>query len=228
MFTRLNRRLLVIGVGALMIPKEVIAQTPATNSSDPWIFGTGFDLLPTGTVGEVEVIASGTIVGNSIPIVVKNNSTNSVGILDVVASARDASGTLIGVAEVSSLAPYNIESGAIQVGLVYFGEAIPVDAIVEFKVEVDTPSDYFRNLLIVEAESTDSGLIGSVMNPYRSPTSGPISINGVGLDGTGTVVGYFSGYGATDDLDPEGTTLFNIDYYGGFAEHFLVGARGYE
>lgn len=215
------------------IRTPITDEVPIEQSSASFLFGEIDSLVPAGNPGKVEVVSVGAPVRSSLPIVIRNNSDTDVLLEDVLVTGRDASGGLVTVSEVSSVAPYYLPSGGIAVGDAYFGTTdIPSGLTFEFEIETsETNSDftYRQDLQIQEATNNGSELVGIAANSTEEDLTGPFRVTGVCFDSTGQVNGYFATYATKDALSPGETTPFSATFYGtGPCDAFAVGITGYK
>jgi hypothetical protein len=199
--------------------------------TNPYVFGNGFDLIPQGSTDEVEIVTQGPVVDSSVPVVIRNNTDDVIGLREVLGVARDQSGSLIGTVEVSSEAPYKLEPGGIAIADVYWSvDSIPPDANLDLEIEYETWGEdaYYQDLQIVEVTQTETGLIGIAENTSDHPVSGPFSVVGVCLDADGAIQGHYTGFADKYALEPGETTTFSATVYGtGPCDHYLVSAKGF-
>lgn len=210
-------------------PGDVSVEQPSTS----FLFGDIASIVPAGNPGEIEVVTVGAPVRSSLPIVIRNNSDTDVLLEDVLVTGRDASGGLVTVSEVSSVAPHYLPSGGIAVGSAYFGTTdIPSGLTFEFEIETsETNSDfiYRQDLQIQEVTNSGSELVGIAANSTEEELTGPFRVTGVCFDSLGQVTGYFATYATQDALSPGETTPFSATFYGaGPCDAFAVGVTGYK
>lgn len=219
---------------------EVASLSPATPPGDGTgsatptaLFGDVDSLIPAGEPGIVDVVVVGAPVRSSLPLIVRNNTGQDILLEGVLVTARDDSGNLVTVSEVSSLSPYYLPAGGVAVGDAYFGTTdIPAGLTYEFEPQtqdVNTEMIFRQDLVIQEVSSTGSELIGIAINQTEEALTGPFRVVGVCLDASGAIQGYYSTYAAKDALAPGETTTFNATFYGtGPCETFAVGVTGYK
>lgn len=196
-----------------------------------YVFGTGFNLIPQGSTDEVEIVAQGPIVDSTVPVVIRNNTDDVIGLQEVLGVARDRSGSLIGTVESSLSSPYKVEPSGIAIVSVYWGvDPLPSDAELDLEVEYETWEEdaYYQDIQIMEATQTETGVIGIAENTSGRPAGGPFIVVGVCLNSNGAIQGYYSGSAHKNALEPDETTTYSTTFYGtGPCDHYLVSTNGF-
>lgn len=226
---------LVTGV-ALLTPKANVAHTqegtPEATGSDPYVFGNAFDLLPRAD-DEVAVVSSGQPIDMgliAVPVVIHNGTDEAVGINNVQAVVRDASGTMVAVGEIESAAPYRVEAGAYALAKVEFDSdvEIPSDATYEFTVETEeSDDDTYLNINVTEAVVTGDKVLGLVANNEAMDVIEPIMALAMTFDDAGNLVGCGYEFLTASEVPVGGSAPFEIDMYGDVTDLYLVAARGW-
>lgn len=213
------------------LPKLAFAQTPSgtPDAAQQTIGGNAHDLVPQGTTNDVEIVSIGGIDGESVQVVIRNNSDKAVGVEEVVGVVRDAAGNLVLTTESSTTAPYLVEAGGIAIGHVYFGSGNNLDpnATFELEVEYEEPRDSRQDLVVTEVAPSPDGIIGIATNQSQITVTGPITVLVVYLDDTGTPTGYAATFAEKDTVAPNKTTPFNATANGTVTENFLIGVVGW-
>lgn len=208
----------------------------ATIPAEPGIttlFGDGLGLLPPGEAGTVAVIAVGKPVREALPVAVRNNTGEPVLLNEVIAVARDETGTLIATSMVGTLVPYRIEPGQVAVGDIAFTPGTVLDGLsFEFEVQLDSPDNQFLNrvdLTISEATKTNTGITGLAVNNSDEKLMGPFSVAGLCLSTTGEIRGYYAAFATKMELAPGEETPFTASGYPGPAcDAYVIGVTGYK
>ena len=220
------------------------APAPADARANPLLNGNQSPPLPAGPSGKVAVIASGSLTtmipkeassSFDLPVVVRNNTTKARVGIQVSATARDSSGTLIGVGD-SQLGtePLRVPPGQIAIGHVFFQNKPPADASVTFKVSTSSSTGKV-SVMVVESNVTPvpggfADMIGQVKNQTsKSITSSPLV---VGLcfsqAGQPTAVAATSAH-VDGALAPGAMAAFSSQIFGSNSDCpiWLVGALGF-
>lgn len=204
---------------------------PAAPDASPYAVAFG-DIsvasLPAGDPGVVAVVAATASLDDSrsLPVVVRNNTANPIGQIEVTGIARDSAGTLVGSGSSQGFEPVLVEPGEIAWGYVYFGDIIGEGLTFELSTNGEEPG-YFMPVEITELNAIGDQIIGALANTSDSEVSGPIGIGGACFAIDGTLVGTFSPYAEQDDLAPGGFGSFSTDLYGDPCPIGLAGASGY-
>lgn len=160
------------GVSAFAQDTSSPVASPPTAGVQTTLGGNAFPLLAPGTTEDVEVVAHGEYDGNIIPVLIRNNSGDTVYNIEAKVEVRDASGSLIGVGESSSshaLKPGILNPGEYAIGWVFLDADVPADAEMTFKAlfetEPDFMSDFSINLHFGEINWLQDKIVGEVVNP---------------------------------------------------------------
>jgi hypothetical protein len=209
--------------------------TPAAQGGSPYLAGDALPLLPTGRPGNVDVIVVGAPMGWHVPIVLRNNSNETVVLINVRGTAIDSAGTLIGTGEPGAfMSPTHLAPGQVAIAAVYFNSAdyLPLDAVLTFEPETEpaaTASAFRQDLEIIEATREDQDIVGQARNATDEPLVGKVSVLGICFDVTGTITGFALGFADRLDLAPEETAPFTVPLEStGPCDAFLLGANGYK
>jgi Mg-chelatase subunit ChlD len=205
-----------------------------------YVGGNAFSLLGPGEAGEVSVIATGSfeaMVGDSIPFVVRNNTTEDVANVKVTGTIRDADGRVIGAANGLLMTPTYVTTGGVSFGQAYFGDIdMPADATVEFKAEATPVSELrfnnFRDLDVVEASLFENRVTGTLENTHNEAVKGTIAIQTLCFDLEGNVLSLAFGSVDTSRIEAGDSTPFQVTlFYGSSGQGcpaFLVAGYGYK
>ena len=218
---------------ATTTPPATAAPTgvPAAPDASPYAAAFG-DIrvvsLPAGDPGVVAVLAATATLDDSrsLPVIVRNNTANTIGQIEVTGIARDAAGTLVGSGSSQGFEPVLVEPGEIAWGYVYFGDITGDGITFELSTNGNEPG-YFMPVEITELNAIGDQIIGALTNNSDSEVSGPIGVGGVCFAADGTLAGTFSAYAEQDDLAPGGIGSFSTNLYGDPCPVGLAGASGY-
>ena len=202
-------------------------------AASPFLFGPGNDVLPVGPAGEVSIVVVGSYDG-TLPVVLMNSTSESIGDIEISTTVRDATGALIGAGGSLGINPYEVAPGGYAIGYVYFdGVDFPAGAVFEFDVDYETIS-LMRYRGIYDAEVNEASflgdrLVGEIVNPHEFELSGPISVNVMCFDADGQIIGFDTGYSEVDTLPAGDSTVFQVDFWNvDDCSLFVVAASGYD
>jgi len=206
---------------------------PAGPDASPYVEAIG-DVstleLPVGDPGEVSVVAVSPSLdrSGSLPVVVRNNTPQPVGPIDVAGTARDSSGALVASGSSQGFKPVVVAPGEVAYGYVYFGDEVPPGASFDLTVSSDAVTDYFMPVLITELSATGDQLIGILMNDASTTVSGPIGVDAICFDAnTSAILSTQGSYAEQDELAAGATGSFSIDLFGDQCPRGLISASGY-
>jgi hypothetical protein len=193
--------------------------------------GNGVGLLPAGHQGQIEVVATGTYDGNTLPVIVRNNSDKAISSIKVTATVKNAAGNLIAAGGDQGLRPGTLAPGDYALGYLYFdGAELPTDATFEFDVASTLASDDRFNaiydLTIIEANYLDGRIVGFLQNDTDKTVQG-VGITVLCMDPQGAITGEQTGYLDKDEVVPRAKSAFQVDFYDLTCETFVVAASGY-
>jgi hypothetical protein len=205
---------------------------PAALDASPYVVAFG-DLsavvMPDGDPGEVSIVASASTLdrSGSVTLVVRNNTDDAVGNIDIAGTARDEAGTLVGSGSSQGFQPKIVAPGEIAFGYVYFDTALAGSAFT-FEFSVDAQEVYyFSPVTITEINNTGEQLIGSVVNDTDDEVTGPIAAGAICFGADGGIVATVGSYVEQDNLPAGATGSFAVDFYGDDCPNGLAAASGY-
>ena len=206
---------------------------PAAPDASPYVaaFGDiGVVALPTGDPGALSVIAAASELdrSRSLPIIVRNNTADTIGQIDVTGIARDGAGTLAGSGSSQGLEPARVEPGEIAWGYVFFGDVTGDGLTFELSANGDEPNTYFVPVEITELNAAGDQIVGVLTNNTDGEVSGPISVGGVCFSAEGALLGTTRAFAEQSELAPGGIGSFSINLRGDPCPIGLLGASGYE
>lgn len=175
-------------LATLVVMILVVGQSASAQAPTPGVFGTALELLPPGEPGELSIVVVGPYGEIGVPIIVRNNTEETVYDLEILATIRDANGTLI-AAEESAPRPSVLEPGAIAIDRLPFWTDLPgpppVGSTYAFEAYTTTEAAYLAlagvehpvrtiPLEVNSAERSNSQIIGRAVNTSERPlTTGP-------------------------------------------------------
>lgn len=209
---------------------DVVSAAP---DASPYILGFG-DLsavsLPDGEPG-VSIIASGTVIDErgTVTVVVRNNTSETVGGIEVTGTARDSDGALVASGSSQGFEPVVVEPGEIAFGCMYFDISLAETSGLDFEFDVDADpvTGSFLPVTVTEINNTGDQLVGAVTNDNDGEVSGPIGVSAICFGADGNIVDFVDTYTDQDDLDPGANGSFSIGLYGAECPAGLAGASGY-
>lgn len=203
-------------------------------TASEFIAGTASVDLPAGQAGEVSIVATGPYSGDSLPVVVRNNSSSSVVDVGLTGVARSASGELLASGEDQGLHPEFVRPGEIAFGFVYFGfdVELPTDTEYELTVTSDAVSGDSQafgalDLRMVELELLDDRIVGIAENGHDQTVEGPIDVSVLCFDSAGQITSTQGSFADQDMVEPGGTASFTVDLFGSPCELFIAGSSGW-
>lgn len=211
-----------------------VQATPKQALATHFLAGNKSPELPAGKPGVLTVVAQAAeLDGDSLPIIIRNNTTDTIVRPTAAASIRSAAGDLVATGEDQGFHPNVVQPGEIAIGYVYFeGGNMPAGSTVEFQLG-GTPQDEdefenIRDVLIEEVNFTGDRFIGKVQNPYKEPVKGPIDVQVTCFDDSGRPVTQYSDFAAPDDMPVGGTATFTIQLYDKpSCPTYILGSSGY-
>jgi hypothetical protein len=218
--------------GGSVATEEPAGDEAQGGGASPYLFGPGVELLPAGTSGEVEVVLQGVYDGNILPLIVRNNTDEPIGRVQVTGSARSAAGDLIAAGGDQGFNPSRVEPGSYALGYLYFdGAALPADATFEFNVSYSAPeSGSFSSIdmTVIEATFLGDRIVGTLQNNHDVEMSGPIDVSIICLDAGGAILGHEQGF-TDQDTVPAGESIpFQVSFFGGIdCTYFALASSGY-
>lgn len=208
--------------------------TPVAATS-PYLVGDALPLLPPGAPGVVDVIAVGPPAEWFAPVVLRNNTGQTLLLANVAGAAHDAAGELIATGNPGAfISPSVLPPGQAAIAVVYFNslEDLPPDAVLTFEPETEplaTGRDFRQDLEIVEATREEDAIVGLARNGTDASLAGKVNVVAVCFDQTGAVAGFYADFANALDLGPAETVPFEIPFAEtGPCDAFLVGANGYK
>lgn len=212
---------------------EPDVQAGATLAS-PYLQGTLDTQLPPGEPDEVSVIAVGPP-QSATPVVVRNNTSDVVEV-HLSATARDASGALVGSGEDQGVKPAFVEPGHLGIGYVYLGiDDPPPGTTLETTARGEDVDDDFGALPGSIAEHNlapgqfgQEQVVGVVRNDNDEPIEGPISVLVMCFDEAGSPLSTASGFTDIETIDPGQQGSFSVDLFDeAGCPRYLIGASGF-
>ncbi len=196
--------------------------TVAAAPSNPPSLYLGSPLnVPPGTPGQLGVVMNGQQTDSgTVPVVVRNNTSDALASLDVTGTARSG-GTLVGSGDSQGLVPAIVKPGEWAFGYVYFQSKVPAGSTFEFTVSGSKLSDLFQtpvDLQIPEVNMTQGAigpsLVGIVKNPSSSAVEYPVSVDVLCFQGT-TLLSAQNGFTSGNaPVAAGGTGSFSVDLLG--------------
>jgi len=207
---------------------------PAAPDASPLVkaFGDiGVVSIPDGEPGVLAVVATGAALdeGSSLPVIVRNNTSKTIGSIDVTGLARDAGGNLAGSGSSQGFQPALVAPGEIAFGYVFFGDVTGEGLTFELTATGEEPDSFFSSVpvQITELNVSEEQIIGVVSNTSSDEVGGPISIDGICFSTDGQLLGTIGGYAEQEELPAGATGSFSIRLYSGPCPVGLLAASGY-
>jgi hypothetical protein len=190
--------------------------------------------IPDGDENQLSVVMVGRLGGDSVPIVIRNRTSEALSTLAVSGTARGADGALIGSGASQGFAPELLEPGEWAFGYVYFeGPNLPADAKYDLTATGRQPDEFSSvDLRVAEVNrvSGDHGdqLVGIVENPSNTDeVGGPIDVIVACFNGRGTITSTHSDFAEASSIPPGGTSSFSVDFFDDACPSWALGSSGY-
>lgn len=214
------------------------AAVAASPSTSPMIATVGTVTVPDGESGELSVVLQGLAIDDSgsLPVVVRNRTSDTVFNVEATATARGADGSLAGSGSSQGFAPTTVAPGEWAFGYVYFGGSVPAGAEFDITATAETESGFIGSVdvkpvetNIVPSEFSGQQIVGIVENGTEQEVSGPVSVQVMCFDQAGSaLVKTHSGFTDADSIAAGGTASFSVDLFEDPCPNFAVGASGYD
>jgi len=199
------------------------------------IYSSSAPNLPQGEPNSIAVVAQGTSLSMSgtIPLIVRNNTDQTVIRIKASGTIRDSTGILVASGSDQGFNPNVVRPGEIAIGYVFFGpnDSRPKVWKVEFQTSA-TPIEKsrfenIRDLDVVEVNKVGKRIVGSLSNPYSEVVIGPIGVKAVCFDSSGSLLSSEMTFAEADVVEPNGKTSFQIDSISATCPSFLLAGSGY-
>lgn len=228
-------------------PTTVEESSPTTSEDDtsspghsdsPGLHLSSAIEIPAGTGSDLEVVMMAPTDGSSVPVVVRNNTSEVVYRIELSGTARDDAGTLVASGSSQRVAPSYVQPGEWAFASVYFGmNVLDGDETFDFNVTSSgSGPGFFGGSVDLEVTEAEYGqgdftdrIIGIVANRTDGTVSGPVSVD-VACFADGNLVDVFGSFTDGDDIGPGSSDSFTVDLYGleATCDVFAVGASGYD
>jgi hypothetical protein len=192
----------------------------AEPSNSSYLLVDGSPLIPDGSPGQLSVVLIGSPDGGSVPVIVRNRTSEAVSNIVVSGTAWDSSGSLIGSGHSEGFEPGVIGPGEWAIGRVYIGwEDLPADATFDLtagglpgdqNVELNATVEEFNRT----QGSFGDAIVGIAKNTHAVEIIGPVSVM-VGCfsaDGNRLISTYWA-FTDVDGIPPGETASFSVDLF---------------
>ena len=188
--------------------------------------------LPAGAPGKVSILAVGPLQsGASVPVVARNNTTDSIIKVHLTGTARGPDGALLASGEDQGTHPTVVRPGEIVFGYIYFSEGAKFPDGTQYEISASwhkgDSDDSNLGLQIAEINKLEDRIVGILKNPYAQKVNGPISVDVICFDESGHPISTVSDFADQDSVSAGGTASFQVKFYGGSCPRFLLAADGY-
>lgn len=217
-------------------PEKAKPATPAAVDASPYVrpFGdVSAVAFPDGEPDEVSMVWSAETVSDSgsVPMVLRNNTSEDISRITVTGTARDAGDKLVGSGESQGFNPAVVAPGEIAWGYVYFDTELAGQTLkYTFEIEAETLAEAMLPSIpvtVTEINNTPSQILGTATNESGEAVSGPIGADIICFDAAGAFTDQVSGYFEQDELEAGATGSFSIDLYDESCANGLVAASGF-
>ncbi|MCU1518819.1 MAG: hypothetical protein JWQ75_3540 [Pseudarthrobacter sp.] len=214
---------------------EVKMGTTADAVAAGWLAGNAEPVFPAGGAGKVDVVASAPIKVNSaglvsLPVTVRNSTSETITSVEVTGAAMDATGKILASGRSQGFSPAVVPAGGVSLGYVFFSAKLPTTAKLEFTV-ASKPLEgdpYFQDLQVNQANAVGTSVTGKATNTSKNKLNGPYGVHVTCFDAKGSLLGSQIGFASPDaDLAAGQSVTFQVDFYDEPCPTFLVGVSGY-
>lgn len=220
------------------IEAETASAAEPTSDAEPsnssYLLLDGSPLIPDGSPGQLAVVLIGSPDGGSVPVIVRNRTSEAVSFTVVSGTARDSSGSLVGSGESQGFEPAIIGPGEWAIGYVYFGwDDLPADATFDLAATGQPVDEYFIELNATVEEfnrtqgSFGEAIVGIAKNTHDVEINGPVSVMVGCFSADGDrLISTYSAYTDGEGIAPGGTSSFSVDLFDD-CPVFALGVSGY-
>ena len=192
--------------------------------------------IPDGDEGELSIVVvgkpqSGT---DTVPVIVRNRTSEPLAGIEVTGTARSAAGALVGSGSSQGFAPDLVQPGEWAVGYVYFDSGkLKDDTEYDLTATGSDPDDFLSSIdvKVVEVSRTKGQfgeqLVGIVENDTDAEVGGPIDVMVACFDKAGQLLTTNTGFVEGDSLPAGGTGSFSVDLFDDPCENWAIGSSGY-
>jgi hypothetical protein len=170
-----------------------------------------------------------------VPVIVRNNTTETVGNVDISGPALDSTGKVAASGDSQGTYPAVLKPGEPALAFVYFqvGCVIPANATFNFTVQSntditgpDSSVDFKMTQVNVAAGGSASNvtLVGEAVNPSSSPVA-PVSVGIFCFSAAGALLSDFSDFTSQETVNPGAAGSFSTDMFRACTT-YLVGVNG--
>lgn len=192
--------------------------------------------VPEGEPGKLSVVVVGPGGKSSVPVIIRNRTSDTLSNIEVTGTARSGDGKLIGSGSSQGFVPSNVKSGEWAFGYVFIDAGdLPVDATFDFTATGDKGEESglfgavdvkVAEVEITKAQFGGNQVVGVLQNPTSEEVAGPVSVDVMCFDGDRPVSTHRS-YAEGDSVPPNGTTSFSVDLFEASCGTFAIGASGH-
>ena len=186
--------------------------------------------LPTGDPGVVVIASSaGADSSGSVAVLVRNNTADVIGSIEVTGTVRDATGKLVGSELSPVLEPIRVSPGEVAFGYIsYPADELPDGAAFEFLTNFsDIANESHLSATITELTVLPDKLVGIASNDNDQKIIGPIGVTAICFDAQGLPTRSVIAFLDQDELPPGGKGSFSIDVADGPCDRGFMGASGF-
>lgn len=222
----MKRCVLVAGIAACSLLLVSIL-SPATYAQDPdgtlfgAVAGSGYDLVPAGVDDEVSIVMWPPLErteNTSFPVILRNNTDQHIGQIDVSAAIRRGNGEVLGVGTQFVAVPRVVAPGGMSlIDLSFPSISVTDDATIEFSVSSrplrQVTYNSSRDLDILVTSFLGKSIVGEVTNSFDEPIVDPIFVVAVCFDASGDLASYELGSIGGSSILPGQDVAFQITLY---------------
>jgi hypothetical protein len=208
---------------------------PADARASKFIGGNSSPPLSAGKPNTIAVVATGQY-RDWLPVVVRNNTSQTMTQIKVTGTASSRSGTLLASGGDQGIYPDIVKPGEIAIGIIFFNGKRLADAV--FKLEATgtpQPDSQFDNridLSVSKPGHTGGSVVGYLTNEAGQTVHGPVNVYVECFTQTGQLRSLYQAYTSKDSASPGKQIPFTVDLtttYGGTdpCPVFLVAGGGF-
>jgi hypothetical protein len=204
-----------------------------------FLTGNASPTYPAGTPGQIAVVAQATLAlpvpsgGETVPIVVRNNTAHTVTRIAAQGAVHDASRKPVATGSDQGLHPAVLQPGQVALGFIYLGpgSSVPTGSTMTVQVSArpsSSPTTDVADLVVMEVNDTGHQSRDS-QEHAGSFDPGSYSVDVFCLAASGAPSAEFGAFAdSNEDLAAGASSGFTVDLYGAQCAQYLIGASGYD
>lgn len=208
------------------------AASPTAGKLPSGISGTALKHIKKGKPGELSIVAKGSYAKGQVPVIVRNNTQDSVAYVQVSGEVRGADGKVAQLVNAGQFYPQIVAPGQLAIGWVSFEQPVNDGDKVKLKVKSSGNVSFWESQGYIPLEVTELNLLddgrvtGSLQNPSDKTTTQRGYTILMCFDDAWTPV--YEKPGSVDEgIAPGDVAAFEFGQFGGLpvgCGNYLVGA----